>query len=557
MLIIFLSLFLLQACGFKSDLDVQFDPAITNLNTSSTSGSKLGSISASGENNCSYTLKNYNDSFRLVGSDIYLNKNSPAQGDYPLELQAVCEDQVPRKVIVNVYIAASPWLTQLGSTTVAPFGYSSTGAEPCWDSVIDKDDNIYCGGHVFADYAETIGGIRDPYISKVDKDGNLIWIRQIGTVTAAANSLDSSGNDSCQAIAISDTAVYCAGYATGSFAEANGGGLDALIIKYDLDGNFIWASQLGAISAPAVSATPTSNDYCYGIAIDKDENIYCSGRTSSNLAETNGGGFDSFIIKMNSSGVIQWVRHLGTTTATAFGADISGSDQCFHIAIDSNSNLYCVFQTVSPLLEGSGGGNDIAIIKYDKDGNALMLKHLGPTTISSLGGEAGSDDLIYEAKVDKQDNLVVCGITDSSLFSTNAGLSDAYIFKMNPSGNITHYRQFGTDQIDQCEGIDFDKQNNIVIAGASAGNLFETTTSIGDAFIQKLSPSLIPIWGVQNGSQSESKFGVDHTAGERCISLVLDSKENAICTGATDGSLKEPNASVDAFFMRVDKKGIL
>ena len=58
--------------------------------------------------------------------------------------------------------------------------------------------------------------------------------------------------------------------------------------------------------------------------MDNSGNIYCAGYTSGALGEANGGGHDAFIMKLDSSGNLQWVTQLGDMTLGFAGGDNSG-----------------------------------------------------------------------------------------------------------------------------------------------------------------------------------------------------------------------------------------
>ena len=126
--------------------------------------------------------------------------------------------------------------------------------------------------------------------------------------------MDSSGN------------VYCAGATYSSLGETNGGSRDAFVMKLNSSGVVQWIRQLGAVtSVPYGSAS--SSDYCYGVSVDSSGNVYCAGATYSSLGETNGGSRDAFVMKLNSSGVVQWIRQLGAVTSVPYGS-ASSDDYC-------------------------------------------------------------------------------------------------------------------------------------------------------------------------------------------------------------------------------------
>ena len=88
-----------------------------------------------------------------------------------------------------------------------------------------------------------------------------------------------------------------AGYAYGDFdGNSNIGGSDVVIVKYNSSGVKQWAYQYGT----------TSDDFGEGIAVDSSGNLYVTGTTSGNFyGNVNAGSSDVFLMKLNSSGVVQ------------------------------------------------------------------------------------------------------------------------------------------------------------------------------------------------------------------------------------------------------------
>ena len=103
-----------------------------------------------------------------------------------------------------------------------------------------------------------------------------------------------------------------------AMGEANGGGTDAFIMKLNSSGTLQWVKQLGAVTT-ASGGSNAGTDYCHGVAVDSSGNIYCAGATNGAMGEANGGGgnYDAFIMKLNSSGTLQWVTQLGAVTTAA------------------------------------------------------------------------------------------------------------------------------------------------------------------------------------------------------------------------------------------------
>ena len=170
------------------------------------------------------------------------------------------------------------WSKLLGSTS------DDVGNE----IVMDSSGNLYITGYTegILDGGST-SGERDLLITKYDSSGNKSWAVQVGNTRSEGRSiaLDSSNN------------VYVAGYAYGDFdGNSNIGGSDVVIVKYNSSGVKQWAYQYGT----------TSDDFGEGIAVDSSGNLYVTGTTSGNFyGNVNAGSSDVFLMKLNSSGVVQ------------------------------------------------------------------------------------------------------------------------------------------------------------------------------------------------------------------------------------------------------------
>ena len=156
------------------------------------------------------------------------------------------------------------------------------------DIAIDKSKNIYITG-----YTEGIignvesSGERDVFLAKYSNTGNLQWVRQIGNTHAEGKSLAID----------SKNYIYLIGYSFGDFdSNKNIGSSDIVIAKYNTEGDKLWAKQYGTLS----------EDYGEDIAIDKSDNIFVTGYTYGNFyGNINMGGSDAFIMKIDTEGVIQ------------------------------------------------------------------------------------------------------------------------------------------------------------------------------------------------------------------------------------------------------------
>lgn len=180
--------------------------------------------------------------------------------------------------------------------------------------------------------------------------------------------------------------IYFAGYKVG-IGEMD---TDMVLVKYDENGIEQWNRSWGG----------NASDHCHGLALDFSDNILLVGSTRSFGA----GDEDMVLVKYNENGILQW-------NATWGGG---GFDRCYGGSTDSSENMYLVGVTDSFDL----GGGDIALVKYDKNGEQQWNRTWGGIEHDAGRGIA----------TDSLDNIYLVGQTES--FGT--GGYDMVLVKFSP-----------------------------------------------------------------------------------------------------------------------------
>lgn len=389
------------------------------------------------------------------------------------------------------------WIKQLGNETLGFESGDNSNFEYALSIDVDLFGNVYFGGSTKSSLADTNAGEFDAYIAKLNSNGEFLWAKQLGANSNLPSGSTPTARDVCWDIAVTGIGeIYCGGYTYSSLGEVNGGGVDAFVSKFDTSGDLLWITQLGAVtSVPGININRA--EYCVDIALDSAGNVYCGGSSTGSFGENNAGGTDILLMKLSSSGSIQWVKQVGAAT-TVPGGSASGNEHCQEITIDSQGDIYCSGATSSSLGEANGGGEDAFVAKFSSvDGYLAWVKQLGATTVTA-GGDSSQKDKCYGVEVDNKGSVYCAGATAGSLGEANGGGDDIFVMKLSANnGDIEWIRQLGavsvpsggdTSADEFCHDAAVDPSGNIFCVGRTKGNLDETIGGSSDAVILKLSP---------------------------------------------------------------------
>lgn len=394
---------------------------------------------------------------------------------------------------------------QLGKTTVSS---RASQNESVTSLLIDSSGNLFIGGYTTGALGETNAGSTDGFVAKVTPAGVLDssfagnGVFQLGDVTigAGANNLDK-----LTVMKLSSTGeLWIGGDSSGDIGETNAGSVDIFLAKLTsagvLDTTFSGDGILH-FGNTTIGSNASSIDYLTSIDLDSSGNIYLAGYTYGNLGEANAGDGDIYVMKLNSSGVLDTsfntdgIVQLGNVT---IGSGASASERPSSIRLDSDSKVVIVGNTLGSLAETNAGGFDIFLARLTSTGS-LDTSFGGDGMIqfgsATLGAAAGGNDFINGMQFDASGNIVLAGTTQGDFGETNAGWSDPILIKINSSGNID--TSFGGDGIihlgstslglnasgdDHILGMDIDSSGNIVFSGFTTSSLAEPNAGGRDIY---------------------------------------------------------------------------
>lgn len=252
------------------------------------------------------------------------------------------------------------WLEEFGDSAVTAF-------EESFGIAIDRSGNVYSTGFTSGDLVGTNAGLYDVWLTKHDTNGELEWIRQIGTEDYEWGwgvDTDSNGN------------VYLGGYTLGDLDGNNAGSYDTWLAKYDSNGNQLWIEQFGS----------PGDDEAFNLKIDSQDNIFLVGYTDDDLGGTNAGSFDAWVARFNTDGEQQWIQQFGTPQ----------TDQAYDITFDNDNNLFVTGLTDGSLGDTNQGSFDAWIAKLDVTSGLLkdFNSNSTPTLPIDIDGSKLADRLI-------------------------------------------------------------------------------------------------------------------------------------------------------------------
>jgi hypothetical protein len=318
------------------------------------------------------------------------------------------------------------------------------------------------------------------------------------------------------------------------------------------------------------------------MAIDRSGNIYLCGRFSQTvdfdpgignyLLSTNNYYSSLFIEKLDSEGNFIWVK---TFDQSSFDTDMDINA----IATDSLNNIYFCGRYSGTIDFDPGIGTDYLssaiyssyIEKLDSNGNYNWAKSIG-----------GGNGTIYGTNfnISKNGDLLIAGyfydtvdfdpsISGINTFISN-GNSDAFVLKLNSSGEFDWVKIFGSKNWDANVSLTTDNSNNIYLSGLfhdtvdfdpGPGTDFHFANSINSTsiYIEKLNTRGDFIWA--------KTFGNAYWA--EGTSIVTDSNENTYLTGRFEEALDfDPDPvfidyhyangnynGYDVFIEKLDKNG--
>ncbi|MCK4645765.1 MAG: hypothetical protein KAU46_05905 [Candidatus Aminicenantes bacterium] len=333
------------------------------------------------------------------------------------------------------------WILKLDSVGDIEWQHTYGGIDSDRASSIQQTTD---GGYIVAGYTHSFGaGDNDYWILKLTSNGDIEWQRTYG------------GTDGDKAYSIQQTSD--GGYIVAGYTHSFGAGdYDYLILKLSSIGDIEWQRSYGGNDHEEASSIQQTSDGGYIVA----------GYTWSYIA----GYLDIWILKLTSSGNIEWQRTYGGTNG----------DKAYSIQQTSDGGYI-----VTGIFGYSGFMEilscDFWVLKLSSSGDIEWQRTYGG---SSTPGHV-RENCAYSIQQTSDGGYIVAGST----WSFGAGWHDFLILKLTSSGDIEWQRTYGGTDGDKAYSIQQTLDGGYIVAGYSESFYVPRRPYKIDILVLKLSSS--------------------------------------------------------------------
>jgi len=327
--------------------------------------------------------------------------------------------------------------------------------------ITDVDNNIICLGS----YTDTIriadssliriGSGTSDYLLKLDKHGNVLWIKDgLEFVTGFA-----------EISSISKTASNNFMMGTGSYS------LVTNILTINSSGSII--SNIQQLNTGTIS----------DIEVDVFNNIWCTGFTFNGYVSFNGldtiapFGYNDYVVKYDSTGEAKWISFIRDFTVQEFKIE---SDDSGYIYL--SGNLFDSTDFGNLHTHGPQWVYDYFITKINQDGNYLWINEI-PLGNNLGDATVGNGDYL---SCTKNGNCYIGGFFrgqinfGNGIQISNSGASnyDVLVLKYNSSGKLQLAKTAGGSLYDYGSSIAADENENFYVTGLIMNDCVFDTISV-------------------------------------------------------------------------------
>ncbi len=333
----------------------------------------------------------------------------------------------------------------------------------------------YSSSGISGDKTEASLGGDDYWVVKFNSSGAIEWQNTIGVssvdyLTSLQQTTDGGyilGGSSSSGI-------------SGDKTEASLGSYDYWVVKLESSGAIEWQNIIGG----------SSHDYLYSLQQTTDGGYIIGGYSWSGISgdktEALLGGTDYWVVKLESSGAIEWQNTIGG----------SSWDQLYSLQQTTDGGYILGGYSYSGIsgdkTETSLGVSDYWVVKLNSSG-AIEWQN-------TIGGS--SDDALYSLKQTIDGGYILGGQSWSGISAdkteVSLGYNDYWVVKLNSSGAIEWQNTIGGNDGDYLYSLQQTTDGGYFLGGWSysgiSGDKTEASLGVSDYWVLKLNSSGVIEW---------------------------------------------------------------
>jgi hypothetical protein len=329
--------------------------------------------------------------------------------------------------------------------TTADGGYLISG-------MTSSNDGDVSGNHTSS------SGYSDAWLFKINSKGAIQWQKCYGSI----------GSESAECVIQSiDGGYVFSGYCEVNNGDVSGnhGNWDIWCVKVNSNGNIQWQKSFGG----------TGEDRCHKIKATNDGGYIISGYTVSFNGDVvgNHGNKDVWILKLSSTGTLQWQKCFG-------GINI---DEAQGLSLTADGGY--IFAGSSFSSDGdvsfNNGNGDVWVVKINNKGILEWQKSYGGSNF----------DYAHEILQMSDGGYIITANTTSKDINVTGhhGSNDGWILKIDSYGTLIWQKCIGSSGYDDGNDIQITSDGGFIVAGYGAKNNGDVSGSHGglyDAWLVKL-----------------------------------------------------------------------
>lgn len=348
-----------------------------------------------------------------------------------------------------------------------------------------SDGGYVIVGTTYSDDGDVMAnnGLSDIWLTKMDSMGIVEWRRNYG---------GSSYERGYWVEQSADGGFLVVGYTESNDGDVSGhhGDGDIWALKLDPFGNIQWQKCLGG----------SKFDTAWEVQLTQDNGYVIVGVSDSPDGDVTGhhGATDCWVVKLQSTGDIEWQRALGGSNFD-HGYSVSPTNDGGYIVAGQS-------QSTDGHVAGNIYGSAAWVLKLNFEGKVLWQKTFG----GSLTDRAN------KVVQTKEGGYILFGQTESNDgdVTGNHGISDLWALKLDEQGNIQWQRALGGTQEDYGRSIYQNSDGSFVAVGTVISNNGDVSGNHGarDVWVVKLSEQGELLWQKSlGGTMNDFGFAIQQT----------------------------------------------